>query len=173
MKANIIYNICMQHEMYSQEYRTELIPRRGEFIAWITALMVLGAWFVLHRAGQPVLPVVPILGVLLLLAALSISLGNWMDRHTRLRLEETGISFHNGLRHVHLQWEQIQRVNVIPSNWGKKVQVIADHAYFEFRTLGQVEAQGRTLGRVGFEQGDRILEQILEKSHLYGEEHGC
>lgn len=82
------------------------------------------------------------------------------------RLEEKGISFHNGLRHVHLQWEQIQRVNVIPSNWGKKIQVIADHAYFEFRTLGQVEAQGKTLGRFGFEQGDRILNQILEKSHL-------
>ena len=166
MKPKIIYNIRMQDQAYPQEYRPELIPRRGEFLAWITTIMVLGAWFILYRAGQPVLVVVPILGILLLFAALSISLGNWMDRHTLLRLEERGVSFHNGLRHVHLQWEQIQRVNVIPSNWGKKVQVIADHAYFEFRTLGQVEAQGMTLGKVGFEQGDRILERILEQSQL-------
>lgn len=148
------------------EYRPKLISRRGELIAWATTLMVLAAWFILRQSGQPLLPVVPILAILLLLAALSISMGNWMDRHTFIRLENDGITFNNGLRHVHFTWDQIKRVEVMPSKWGKKVQVLGEEARFGFRTLGEVEAYGKTIGSVGFENGEWILEQILERAEL-------
>lgn len=143
-----------------------MISRRGELIAWASALMVLAGWFILRQSGQGVLPVVPILGILLLLAALSISLGNWMDRHTYIRLENGGITFHNGLRHVHFSWDQIKQVEVTPSKWGKKVQVLGNQAHFGFRTLGEVEAYGKSIGNVGFENGEWILEHILERSGL-------
>ncbi len=109
---------------------------------------------------------VPILGIALVLAALSISLGNWVDRHTYIRLEDGGITFHNGLRHVHFTWEEIQRVEVSPSQWGKKVHLLGKEAHFQFRTLGEVEALGKNLGRMGFEKGEWILEHILENSNL-------
>ena len=149
-----------------EEFRPQLISRRGELIAWATALMVLAAWYILRQSGQALLPVVPILAILLLLAALSISLGNWMDRHTYIRLEDSGVIFHNGLRNVHLHWDQIKQVDVTPSKWGKKVQVLGDHAHFGFRTLGEVEAYGKSIGSMGFENGEWILEQILERGGL-------
>ncbi len=121
----------------------------------------------LRRSGQSVLAVVPILGILLLLAGLSISLGNWMDRHTIIRIENGGITFSNGLRYVHFGWDQIKRVDVFPSNWGKKVQVLGNEAHFEFRTLGEVQAYGKTIGNVGFENGELILKHILERTNLY------
>lgn len=149
-----------------EEFRPQLISRRGELIAWASALMVLAAWFILRQSEQGLLPVVPIVAILLLLAALSISLGTWMDRNTSIRLENGGITFNNGLRRAEITWDQIRRVEVIPSKWGKKVEVIGNQAHFRFRTLGEVEAYGKTIGSVGFENGEWILENILERSGL-------
>lgn len=148
-------------------YHPELISRRGEAIAWTGVLLVIAGWVVLRLYGQPVPFMLPLLGVPLLLAALGISLGNWMDRHTALSLEPDGLAYHNGLRHVRLKWEEIQRVRVIPAPWGKKVQVFGRQAYFAFNTLGEVKVQGRTMGRVGFSAGDQILEQILSSADLH------
>jgi hypothetical protein len=97
---------------------------------------------------------------------MGISLGNWMDRHTALRLEPGGLAYQNGLRHVRLKWEEIQRVRVLPAAWGKKVQVFGRHTYFAFNTLGEVKVQGKMMGRVGFAAGDQILEQILRSADL-------
>jgi hypothetical protein len=44
--------------------------------------------------------------------------------------------------------------------------VLGEDAHFEFRTLGDVQAYGKTIGRVGFEDGERILKHILERSNL-------
>jgi hypothetical protein len=153
--------------MAIQEFRPELISRRGELIAWGSALLVGGAWFVLRHSAGFASRLVPILAVPLLIAALSISLGNWMDRHTQLRLDPQGVSFTNGLRHVQLKWEQIQQVRVMPAAWGKKIQVFGERAYFAFFTLGEVKAQGRVLGRTGIAAGEFALQRILESAHLH------
>lgn len=150
-----------------QEFRPELLSRRGELIAWGSTLMVVIGWLVLRLSGQAVPGVVLFLGVFLLLAALSISLGNWMDRHTLIRLDEKGIEFANGLRHVHLPWGEIRQVRVLPSRWGNKVQVFGPRSYFYFRTLGEVKVQGEVKGRMGFEKGEEILRQIILNSHLH------
>ena len=153
--------------MAIQEFRPELISRRGELIAWGSALLVGGAWSVLRHSPGYASRLVPILAVPLLIAALSISLGNWMDRHTLLHLDPEGVRFSNGLRHVQLQWDQIQQVRVLPAAWGKKVQVFGERVYFAFFTLGEVKAQGRVLGRTGIAAGESALQCILESAHLH------
>jgi hypothetical protein len=152
--------------MPAQEFRPELLSRRGEGIAWASTLMVGLGWLVLRLSGQRPPGAVVFLGLILLLAALSISLGNWMDRHTLIRLDTTGIEFTNGLRHVRLPWEEIRQVRVLPSRWGSKVQVFGARAYFHFRTLGEVRVQGELKGRMGFEKGEEILQQIIQNSQL-------
>lgn len=108
----------------------------------------------------------PILGIPLLLVAFGISLANWMDRHTSLKLESQGVAFSNGLRNVQLTWLEIQEVRVLPAQWGRKIQVFGKNSYFGFHTLGEVEANGRVLGRTGFVAGERVLAQILENAEL-------
>ena len=155
----------------SREYRPERISRRGELVAWGAALLVTAAGAILYASGRPVGWVIPVLGAFLAAAGASISLGNWMDRRTRLRLEPGGVIYTNGLRRVRLDWGQIRQVRVLPAPWGKKVQVFGERApgkpgYFAFTTLGEVKVQGRTLGRVGFSEGDSILQTILEQAGL-------
>lgn len=147
-------------------YRPELLSRRGEWIAWGSALIVWIAWLVLRLRGMDVVLAMPIVAILLVLAAVSISLGNWMDRKTTLAVDDDTIAYRNGLRDVKMEWQDIQELRVLPARWGKKVQVIGEKSYFEFRTLGLVSVQNEEKGRIGFAEGEELLQTILERGRL-------
>mgnify|MGYP002637798358 FL=1 len=104
--------------------------------------------------------------VLFLLSASSISLGNWVDRKTKLSLTPEGIQYRNGLRSVDLKWEDVQEVRVLESSFGQRVHVIGPAARFVFRTLGEVRVQGDLKGQLGFAQGTLILKEILATANL-------
>jgi hypothetical protein len=149
-----------------QTYHPELISRKGEMIAWATALLVVIGWLILYLSGRNVTAAIPFLVVFLVFSGLAISLGNWMDRHTSLVIDEHAIEFRNGLRHIRALWSEIKEVRVTPSQWGKKVQVYGERVYFTFRTLSEVKVQGELKGRFGFARGDEILREIVLRSAL-------
>ena len=147
------------------EFRPELLTRRGEWTAWsLTLAAGVGMWF-LNRSGY-----IPawawIFCFFLLFSGVSISLGNWLDRSTVIRLDADGIRFENGLRRVRLGWHEVQKVAVMPARWGKSVQVIGEKTHFGFKTLGEVHFQGEMRGRTGFSEGEAILDVILHKAKL-------
>mgnify|MGYP000457007292 CR=1 FL=1 len=148
------------------EFHPELLPRRGELFAWICAVLAGLGWLTLALVAHKVTPLVPLLTVALFLAALVISLSNWADRSTIIRMDENGIGFRNGLRNVNLTWSDIREVRVYPSQWGKKVYVIGEKEGFSFRTLAEVRLRGDLKGRFGFAQGDDILRSIVLNSGL-------
>lgn len=152
-------------ESDTREFRPELLPRRGEWTAWALALAASAGMWLLNWSGY--VPVWAwIFWVFLLFSGLSISLGNWLDRNTVIRLDADGIRFENGLRRVRLSWREVQKVAVLPARWGKAVQVIGEKSHFEFKTLGEVQFQGEVRGRTGFLEGQAILDVILRKTGL-------
>ena len=161
----------METEPLNGEFRPELLSRRGEALAWLTAGLSFTAWILMAVLGRPMLSVVPVMSFIFLGAAASISLGNWIDRKTCFRLDETGISFVNGLRNVQLSWRDVENVEVFASSWGRKVRVIGVQGHFDFRTLGELTMGGEVKGRMGFSQGEQILRQILWRSGLIEIEH--
>ena len=156
----------MPQELPAQEFRPQLLSRRGELIAWGLTFLVLLTWAILLATGKTVHRSLPFLAIVLLLSAMGISLSNWVDRHSLIQLNPESVTFDNGLRHTHLKWDEIRQVQVFPSAWGNKVRVIGEHAYFEFRTLGEVKVQGEVKGRMGFSEGEKILKYILEMAGL-------
>ena len=157
-----LYNRRMQPEVY----RPILLSRRGEALAWLSTGLMLVGWVILLLRGQDVPNFAPFMTIFLLLASLSISLGNWVDRKSVIHLGDQGVEFFNGLRHVTLTWEQVQQVEIAGSTWGNKVQVYGDLGHFNFRALGEMKAYGEVKGRMGFEQGDLIVEKIIMNAHL-------
>ncbi len=149
----------------NHSYQPELLPRQGEINAWGLALLASLGMTALYLRGQ-----IPSWAwffiAFLYFSAASISLGNWVDRHTRLTLSAQGLFFENGLRKVSLAWTEIQQVRVLPARWGKTVQLIAPSGHCEFSTLGEVEFRGELRGRTGFSAGETILQQILAASGL-------
>ncbi len=149
-----------------REYHPELLSRKGEFIAWLSTGLVFSGWFILFISNKPVTRAIPFLGIFLLVCAIGISLGNWMDRRTSLQIFSDGIHFENGIRKTTIKWQEIQQIQIFPSNWGRKVRLIGPTSHFDFRTLGEVKVQGEIKGKMGFAEGEMILSHILEKTNL-------
>ncbi|HEY58041.1 MAG TPA: PH domain-containing protein [Anaerolineae bacterium] len=154
-----------------QTFRPVTIPRRGEAYAWASTLLLLGGmalWTLLANTSPPW----PfwLLTAFFSLSALSISLGNWMDRRTLLRLQPDGVFFTNGLRRVFLPWEVIHSVRISPDEFGKRVHILGQGGHFTFRTLSQVKVAGRVQGAFGFTEGDEILSHILSAAGLEQQE---
>lgn len=151
--------------MENKTYTPELAPRQGEYTAWGLALFSLVGLAILQFSGFSSWIVNFFVGFLFF-AALSITLGNWMDRRTLLSLGAGGLTYTNGLRKVHLDWHTIHEVRVLPGQVGVTVQVIGGKSHFEFKTLGEMKYEGQTRMRTGFADGERILDVILARTGL-------
>lgn len=146
-------------------FTPELLPRRGEWNAWVFALAATVGLFIIQTWA--IVPAwVWFFVAFLYFSAFSISLGNWMDRRTRLTLFPDGVAYENGLRRAHLGWDEIQTVRVLPARWGRTVQVIGKSSHFSFTTLGEVNFRGELRGRTGFAQGELVLDRIIHSAGL-------
>lgn len=156
----------METETCEREYQPELIPRRGEWVAWACTGLSLASALILRLAGQDLPWTLLLLILMLLLASSLISLGNWVDRSTRLTIGPDGVEFENGLRRIRLAWGDVREVRVFPSQMGDKIQVLGEKDYFQFRTLGEVHLRGELKGRMGFAAGDSILRTLVLQGSL-------
>jgi hypothetical protein len=152
-------------ESHTHIFKPILQSRRSEWVAWCLAFASLLGLLFLNLGGMIFFWSL-VFVVFLFFAALSISLGNWMDRKTQIIIDDGGIVFQNGLRNVHMEWVSINSVKVMPSRWGEKVQVIGGKSHFEFNTFGEVIFQKKVEGQVGFQQGKEIMEEIIRRSDL-------
>lgn len=148
------------------QFRPERFSRRGEITAWALAILALIGWIALITRGLPVPALYIALALFLLVAGVATSLSNWSDRHTLIRLETGAVSFENGLRRVRLTWDEIRKVQIFNSNLGDQVRVSGERTFFTFRLLGEVSLHGQVRGRMGFADGDRILQHILQATGL-------
>ena len=149
-----------------RQFRPALIARQGEINAWGLAIVTWVTWMV-FRARIPSLGgAALVFGILLTISAVLISLSNWNDRKTLLTISPDGINFRNGLRKISLNWEQIEKLRVIPDRFGERVHVLGNGSTFNFRTLSPIKMKGETRGQMGFPEGQEILNQILQSSRL-------
>jgi hypothetical protein len=148
-----------------QEFKPLLTPRRSELTAWgLTVLMSLVVIFAplkgLGKSGGMIFL------VFLGFSAVMMSVGNWVERNTYLRIEDDRVTYYNGAKEVSLGWEEITRVEVLSSRFGDRIIVSSESAGFRYQSLGNINMNGKISGRVGFEHGEQILEMILEQSGL-------
>lgn len=149
----------------TQTYSPELLPRQGELTAWaLSFLCGLGMYILSLRAVIPYWAW--FLCIFLIFSALSISLGNWMDRSTRITISAAGLEYQNGLRKVNLAWQDIAEVRKVPARWGTTVQVLGARAHIAFNTLGEMTYQGEVRSRTGFAAGEQILGEIIRAAGL-------
>lgn len=148
-----------------REFRPEILPRRGELTAWGLSVGLTVLMLIFNSRWGAVPGFVWAFLTFLLFSASSISLGNWVDRRTVIRLEADGIHFENGLRSVSLTWPEVQNVAVIATRGGKRVQVQSEKSHFSFKLYNETSLLGQTM-RSGFTGGQEILDTVLKSSDL-------
>ena len=152
--------------MSTHEFRPEKMSRRGEVILWTLALVSLAVLLILKGTDNDLSAWNLAFVGFMLLSAGSISFGNWMDRRTMLALGPDSLAFRNGLRTVKLDWDQVQTIQVIPTQWGDQAIVSGAGTRFSFRTLSEITRKGEVRNRMGFAQGAFIIEQIVKHGGL-------
>ena len=75
--------------MSGKELRPELTSRRSETRAWLLSIVVIFAIAIMKWKIGEVPTAAWVFGAFLFFAALSISLGNWMDRGTVMSLDDS------------------------------------------------------------------------------------
>lgn len=155
--------------MIPKKYFPELLSRQGEVNAWsLTFLAAVGIYFLTMRT------VVPgwawfLVGILAF-SAISISLGNWMDRNTSIELTPHAVTYKNGIRTVEIAWNKISEIKVLPARWGKTVQIVGEDVFFSFNTYGEMKFRDEVKSKTGFLEGEEILGFILNQTGLTGQE---
>jgi hypothetical protein len=149
----------------ASEFRPEITSRRGEFFAWVAALGMGVVLILAQMNWGSVAAFMWIFAGLLFFSAASISLGNWMDRRSIIRLLPDGIAFENGLRSVTLGWPEVRNVTVARARLGKRVEVVGEASHFAFKLLNETTMNGQVF-RTGFAAGQMILDTVLKSSGL-------
>ncbi len=149
-------------------FRPLIPPRTGERYAWgLAGVMGLSIAAVAWRVGTVPWFLWLLFGFFLISGILS-TFSHWVDSQTLLTLDENGLTFRNGLRHVQLAWSQIHEVRILTDRWGKRIQVNgANGQHFSFRTVTEVEIhEGHPQKLFGFPQGEQLAQAIIQSAGL-------
>lgn len=166
------YNFSMNLSEPQRVYRPLVLPRQSEFTIWALSILTVIGWYFFASRIAVLSGLFIFLFLILLFIGVGTSLGNWMDRNTELTMREEGISFRNGLRDVSMAWDQIKKVEVLPSRLGDTVHVVGELRHFHFRVNSEVQAVGGKKARIGFEKGTEIIGKLISQSRLERTESG-
>ncbi len=153
-------------EFEAAAYQPSLPSRRGELLAWLSALGVaIGTALLALRLGQ--LPTLGLgLTLFLVLVAVIISFGVWMDRNTRLEVNEDGLHYRSPVRDVELSWAQVKQLEATPAGEGWRIRVYGDEAYFSYRTASMLRFGSFSEMPLGFSEGERVAAVIRSRAAL-------
>lgn len=146
--------------------RPNLPGRRGELIAWLSALGVgVGTAILALRLGE--LPTLGLgLTLFLILVATLISFGGWMERNTSIRIGERGVSYRSPVRRVEFAWDEIERLHATPIGDGWRIGVQGKRTRFSFRTASTLRFGSFREMPFGFDEGERVAGLIRARSRL-------
>jgi hypothetical protein len=148
------------------EFRPLPLPRRGEATAYGLAgalLITLGIRWYISQEVPALLALAAFGGVLL---ALLISYGNWMERNTRLYMDQSGLSFERPTRTVQCSWDQISDLYCERERGGWRFDVVCRGGHFRFQDEVVMRSSFGGEVRTGFPDGQKIAASIRQSAAL-------
>lgn len=140
--------------------------RRAEALAWASCLLIGVFLGFLNMRGEPL----PCMGLglfaLFLAGAMLVSFSNWIDRHTRIRIDADQVEFRSPLRKVAIAWESLESLTAVRAASGWRILVAGAEEYFQFRTESILGQGTRAAMAVGIQGGVRLARLICSKAGL-------
>lgn len=147
-------------------YKPVQNSRKPEIYAWLLFVAITTLLVAIPNSGF-----LRIAGILLMIfflfSAIAMSIGNWMNRNTKLKLTQQGVVFENALQTVDMGYKNISRVEVHSRRVNDKIIVVGDNERsFGFDLYNEIFLNNKSGGAVGFRDGELILETILYYAEL-------
>jgi hypothetical protein len=147
-------------------YRPAGGGRRGEIVAWVCSLLMVGLVALLMSRQGKVSALVMVLLVFFSGAAALVSFGNWMERHTQIVLDAAGVKYSSPLRRTAMAWGTVESLWLLPLGRGWRTVVRSRDGLFHFRTpppVSSIPSGGLT---IGFPRGERLTGLIRSLGRL-------
>jgi hypothetical protein len=147
-------------------YRPNPPRRRGELIAWASAVALGIMNVVLYRLEERFQIFALILFLFFALAALLISFGNWMDANTNIYIDSKRVHFSSPLRNVNLEGNSIEELWTEKTGKAWRVAVFGRGKYFTFSTESELRGGSNHAMRIGIVGGEQLARMIRELGRL-------
>lgn len=139
--------------------------RRGEWVAWGSALALALVMALQSQLAGEVGIVVIIVFILILAAALMITYANWMERNTSITITPAGVRYASPLRRTELRWYKIEEIWLAPSRSAWRISVMGESGHFNFQTLLRLESVAGS-ARMGIAGGKQLAAHIIRESGM-------
>jgi hypothetical protein len=151
----------------SEEFFRPLPPnRRGEFIAWSSAVVLGLVGGVSFWQGGRISSLAIFLFVFFSLSAMIISFGNWMEAHTLIRLSSKHVAYHSPVRKVTLALNDVCELWVSSAGRGWRIAVRGEGGFFSYRSAARLGGRLKQEVYIGIEHGERLAALIRSMAQL-------
>jgi hypothetical protein len=140
--------------------------RRGEFIAWSSAVVVGLVTGLLSWQSGRISSLAIFLFVFFSLSAIIISFGNWMEAHTLIRLSPEHVVYQSPVRKVTLALNDVRELWVSSAGRGWRIAVRGEGGYFSYRSAVRLGGRRNQGVYIGIEHGDRLAALIRSVAQL-------
>ncbi len=147
-------------------FRMITLNRSGERVAWLL-VFVLGILdaVLLSRLGSISL-IALIFTILFLIAALSSSFSNWLDRNTIITISGSDLVHQTPIRRVEMTWREIDSLRLTRRGAGWYVMVVGDQRVFTFQTPTTMKGPIGREAKTGIESGEKLAAMITRQADL-------
>ena len=147
-------------------YRPAPVDRRGERVGWLLSLALAGGLLLLQRfsGGIAWLGLV-FLALLVALAAL-VSIGNWLEAGTSIRIDAQAIEERTPLRSVRLGWGEVDEMWTWPASRGWRILLRGTGGQILFRTGERMSFPRGAELRLGFPEGEQMAGVVRRAARL-------
>lgn len=140
--------------------------RRGEFIAWSSAVVVGLVGGALFWQSGRVSSLAIFLFIFFCSSAILISYGNWMEAHTLIRLSPECVIYQSPVRKVTLALNDVHELWVSSAGRGWRIAVRGVEGGFTYRTAARLGGYSDQVVYIGIEHGDRLAGLLRSMAQL-------
>lgn len=146
--------------------KPEAGSRRPEALSWAFAVVLFGILFFMRPELQALRFGAWALGLFFGFSGAVMTLGNWLERNTSMRLNLQEIALVRPLQTLGMKWDEVDRVDVMTKSNARRVFVQGRGVKFSFRPATRVEIRGKIRDEYGFLESEKIIETILTMAKI-------
>lgn len=149
--------------MVDKTYNPNQNNRRSEFFIWMLTLLLMAlSGYLINNGLENLIINIGVIGMVI--TALFLSFGNWIDRNSSLTLSKSNLTYSSGFRNISLGWDEIHELYVYPGKYADRIFVMGQNRRITFSL--QKDLKNNATAKLGFPKGNEIMNKIHAETKI-------